>query len=187
MIITLSGSPGSGKSTVAKKLANTLKYKYFDGGRARRDIAKEKEMTLSEFNAWSKKNPKGDTIVDNYIKKFGKTNPNTVFSSRTAFYFFPDSIKIFLYTDYNEGAKRIWKDYKKNSIRQNEDKVYSIEELENSLKKRVKNDEQRLKKLYNINILDKNSYDLWLDTTNLNKREEFNTVYKYIKNRLKNA
>ena len=44
-IITISGMLGSGKSTVAKLLAQKLGYEYYSTGNAQREIAKKKAMT----------------------------------------------------------------------------------------------------------------------------------------------
>ena len=47
MIITISGKPGSGKSTVAKEAAKKLKLKYYCIGDFQRKIARKKSISLS--------------------------------------------------------------------------------------------------------------------------------------------
>jgi len=56
-IITISGTPGSGKSTIAKNLLNKIKAKRIYTGGLWRDLAKEKKMTLEKFRAFAAKNP----------------------------------------------------------------------------------------------------------------------------------
>ncbi|WGM89155.1 MAG: cytidylate kinase family protein [Candidatus Bathyarchaeota archaeon] len=51
VIICVSGMTGSGKSTVAKKLAEKYELNYFSGGNAMRILAKE-EGYHSEVNGW---------------------------------------------------------------------------------------------------------------------------------------
>ena len=58
MIITISGNIGSGKSTIAKRLAKSLRYPALDVGGMRRAEAKRRGMTLAAFNAWAEKHPK---------------------------------------------------------------------------------------------------------------------------------
>ena len=48
MIITISGTPGSGKSTVAKIIVETLNAERIYVGGIRRELAREKGMTLQE-------------------------------------------------------------------------------------------------------------------------------------------
>ncbi|MCX6741353.1 MAG: AAA family ATPase, partial [Candidatus Parcubacteria bacterium] len=46
MIITLSGKPGSGKTTVAKILAEKLGYKFYSTGDLRGQMAMKRGLTI---------------------------------------------------------------------------------------------------------------------------------------------
>ncbi len=52
--ITLSGLAGSGKSTVGKQLAKALKLDFHSIGEISRNKAKEKNMSISEFQNYLK-------------------------------------------------------------------------------------------------------------------------------------
>lgn len=187
MIISLSGKPGSGKSTVAKKLATVLGYdRYYIGG-MRREMARRKGMTLAEYNKWGEKSNRTDKEFDEYVKKLGQTKDNFIIEGRTAFHFIPNSIKIFLDIDPETGAKRIWQAIKRNSQpNRNEDKcLKSYENVLVSIKDRVKSDIYRYSKFYGLNILDKKNYDLFLDTADLDADQEFERVYAFVKEKLK--
>ena len=50
MIITISGTPGSGKSTVAKMIATKLGFKHYSTGDFMRQMAKERGISLEELS-----------------------------------------------------------------------------------------------------------------------------------------
>ena len=51
MIITISGTPGSGKSTIAKILVNKLNMERLYVGRIMRELCRQKDIQLLEGNA----------------------------------------------------------------------------------------------------------------------------------------
>ncbi|MBI5621676.1 AAA family ATPase [Candidatus Falkowbacteria bacterium] len=184
MIIIINGNPGSGKSTVAKRLAKKLKYPRIYGGQLRRDMARKRGLTLAEFNTWSESHIEGDKIVDDYLIRLGKNKKNLVVESRTVWYFIPPALKIFLYIKPGAGARRIWSSYAKNKEKRNEDRINSLADARTSITKRAKLDRLRYLKHYGFDINKKNNYDLWLDVTSLDKDEEFQAVYDFVLTRL---
>jgi len=185
MVITINGTPGSGKSTVAKKLAKRLNWPRFYGGGIRRTQAKAMGLTLAEFNKLGEKESFTDDEVDNYIKKIPKKHPRCIIESRTAWYLIPKSIKIYIDVDEKTGAARVFNELKKHDKRNEDKKLHSIQEVLKSHKQRKLSDYKRYKKYYHFNLYDKKNYDFILDTTNLNKKQVFSEVYNYIKKRLK--
>ncbi|XOU94332.1 MAG: cytidylate kinase family protein [Candidatus Kerfeldbacteria bacterium] len=186
MIISLSGKPGSGKSTVARKLAADLGYERIYIGGMRREVARKKGMTLAEFNKWGEEGNDADAEFERYVEELGKTKDNFIIESRTAFHFIPRSLKIFIDVSPEEGAKRIWGAIEKNSQpNRNEDSnLQSHEDVLQSIKERMKSDDFRYKKYYDIDIFEEKNYDLFLDTTNLNPEEEYQAVYDFVKEKL---
>ncbi|MDP2685313.1 MAG: AAA family ATPase [bacterium] len=182
MIISLSGKPGSGKSTVAKKLSADLGYQRHYIGGMRREMARQKGMTLAEYNKWGEEGNDADAEFDRFVTDLGKTKDNIIIESRTAFHFIPHSIKIFLDVTSEEGAKRIWKAIKEDSQpNRNEDKGLLAEaDVLKSNYERLRSDDARYKKFYNINIFDKKNYDLFLDVTDMNPEQEYNEVLKFV-------
>ena len=134
MIITISGTPGSGKSTVAKILAEKLKAERIYVGGIRRDLAREKGMTLIELNEYAKTHPETDVDVDkkaaNCARELEKKGKLVIVEGRTQFYFLPESIKVFIKVSVEEGARRIWRDLQQQKTRQarNEGKIGSLDE-----------------------------------------------------------
>ena len=172
MIITISGTPGSGKSVVSKKLIQKLNYKEFSIGDIAKNLAREKGITINELNKLAETDPSIDNYLDSHFTELAKSNENYVVVSRIAFNFIPNSFKIFLYVKPEIAAERIKKDNRK------EENYITIEEFKEKVLQRIQSEETRYKHKYNINIYDKTNYDLWLDTGNLTVDEVVNTIIK---------
>ncbi|MBU0722575.1 cytidylate kinase family protein [Patescibacteria group bacterium] len=184
MVITINGTPGSGKSTVAKKLAKKLNWPKFYGGNIRRMRAKSMGLTLAEYNKLGEQDARTDFEVDNYLKQAAKKHRNCVIESRTAWHLIPDSIKIYIDVDEKIGAQRVFAELKKHNKRNEDKNLHSVKEVLKSHKQRKLSDYKRYKKYYHFNLYNKNNYDFILDTTDLNKKQVFDQVYNYLKNRL---
>src|SRR6185503_12728095 len=167
MIITISGTPGSGKGTVGKLLAKKLKLKYYSIGGMRRQMAIERGMTLQEFNVLGEKHAFTDKEVDLWQKKLGRTKDNMIVEGRTSFHFIPHSIKLFLKADLNVAAKRIFKDTAHVRLFEASRHYKTPAELAHGLKHRMASDTRRYKKYYGLNIFLPRQYDLVVDTTRL--------------------
>jgi len=187
MIISLSGKPGSGKSTVAKKLSADLGFERHYIGGMRREMARQKGMTLTEYNKWGEEDGNdADSEFEQFVEDLGKTKDNFIIESRTAFNFIPHSIKIFIDVEPEEGAKRIWKAIEEDSQpNRNEDKnLKSEEDVLTSIHERLRSDDARYKSFYNIDIFDKNNYDLYLDVTDMTPEQEYNEVLKFVSEKI---
>ncbi|MDP3965017.1 MAG: (d)CMP kinase [bacterium] len=184
MIISISGKPGSGKSSVAQAIAEHFGLERFYMGQLWREKSREKGLTLLEGEIQGESDETVDKEIDEYQRKLGQTRDNFVIEGRTSFYFIPHSYKIYLDVDVKEGAKRIWHDLKVNKHERNEDKdLDTIEKVELSVRRRIQSYALRYKKFYNIqNADDPKHYDYVLDTTRLGKEEVIRQVIEHIQN-----
>ncbi|MDD5291516.1 MAG: AAA family ATPase [Patescibacteria group bacterium] len=184
MIISISGTSGSGKSTVAKKLAKKLNWpRYYMGG-MRRELAKKRGLTLAEYNKLGEKDPVTDLEVDKYQKKLGQTKDNFIIEGRTSWHFIPHSLKIYLEVDEKVSARRIFKELKGKHSRNEDKNLETIADVLKSQRIRKESDKKRYKKYYQIDVYDKKNYDFILDTTGLNKKQVFDKIYDFVKSQL---
>ncbi len=186
LIITISGTPGSGKSTIAQKIADKLDAERIYVGGIRRELAKDKGMTLAELNIYAATHPETDVDVDNMVSQKAKElvkKSTVIVEGRTMFHFLPDSIKLYIKSNFDTGAERIWKSLQtdKDKKDRNEAKVSNLDELKVKLHERVGSDIMRYKKYYNINHTDLTNYDIIIDTTKLNPQEAVQKTLKEIK------
>ncbi len=184
MIISLSGAQGSGKSTLAEKLASKLGWpRYYIGG-IRRKMAQEKGLTLAEYNKLGESDPSTDREVDNYQRELGKKEDNFIIEGRTSWHFIPNSFKIYLEVNKEEGAKRILKHLQEDNERNEDKELVDKESVLESLIKREKSDAYRYQKYYDIDVHDKSHYDYVLDTSNLSAEETFYKILKEINRKI---
>ncbi|MFA6394201.1 MAG: cytidylate kinase family protein [Patescibacteria group bacterium] len=184
MIISFNGLPGSGKSTISKKLAEKLSWPLYNIGRLRRQKAGERGMTLAEYNKLGETDPSTDTEVDEYQKELGRTADNFVIDGRQSWNFIPHSLKIFLTVDEKTGAERIFNELKKTDHRNEDRDLNSLDDLIKSQQKRMESDRLRYKKYYQIDVFNPSHYDFVLDTTDLSPDEAFEKIYGFIKSKM---
>lgn len=174
MIISISGVPGSGKTSVAKILADKLGMKFYSMGDLRGKMAVERGITIDELNKIGEEDKTTDTTVDEYQKELGQKEDNFIVEGRLSWHFIPTSFKIFLDCDPMEAAKRIYtaKRGSPGKTRVDEVAYASIEDAKAVLDTRIASDAIRYKKHYGIDYRDPAHYDLTLDTTGLKSAEE---------------
>ena len=169
MIITISGSPGSGKSTVRNLLAQKLNLKRYSTGDFMRQLATEKSLNLEEFSKIAQKDPSIDKQLDDRQVKLGKEENNFIIDGRLSFHFIPNSIKIFIDAKLKIRAQRILEDIQ-NNVR-NTENAKTLQEQIDSIKKREDSERLRYKQYYNLDPYDKSHYDLVIDSSDIDAEE----------------
>lgn len=162
MIITIAGKPGSGKSTVGKMLATELRYRFFSIGDLRGQMAMKRGLTIDELNELGKTEHWTDLEVDKFTQEMGRTADNLVIDGRLAWYFIPQSFKIYLDVVPAIAAQRIFPDQ-----RPDEEPEKDVTALNKRLDSRYHHDQARYHDIYQVDINNMSNYDLILDTSDM--------------------
>ncbi len=161
-IITITGFPGSGKSSTGKNVASRLGYEHFSSGDLFRKMAAERGLSIEEINFTAEKQKEIDLEVDKILVNMGKEKTDFVIDSRMAFHWIPDSFKVFLSLDPKIAAERTFAQIQKEG-RASQAGSSAKEVYENTVI-RVESERKRYENLYKIDITDKTNFDLIVDT-----------------------
>jgi len=170
MKITLCGLAGTGTSTLAKILAESLGCERTSSGDMFRQLAQSKGITLAELEALSEKDPKFDNELDEAIAQYGQSHVDCVIDSRLAWHFVPDSLKVKLDCDYHVRISRV---AERDNI--------SFEQAEKETREREESIADRYLRYYNISdFLADDNFDLIINTTQINPEEAKEIIINYI-------
>lgn len=178
-IISLAGELSSGKGEVSKILMKKLNYGVYRNGEYFRKLAKEKGMSITEFNEYVKEHPEIDIQVENSAKEYATNHENFVIDARLGWYAVPESFKVYLTVDIDVAALRAFnnKDVKKAKT----EKFETIEEQKADMQKRYQLENERYYNVYGVRKEELSNYDLVIDTTKLTPTEVANEIIeKYL-------
>ncbi len=189
MIITISGSPGSGKSTIAKMLVNRLGYERVYAGGIMRDTARERGLTLEQFMKYLACDTTLEKEIDYKVRDkayaLEKTGKDVLVEGRVHYHLIPESLKIYIKVDVREGARRILNDLQDTqaSADRNQEIVSTIEEMVRLNTQREETDALRYRCLYGIDHRVESQYDLVIDTTHLTIVQGAEKVLEFVRKR----
>jgi CMP/dCMP kinase len=161
-IITVAGSPGSGKSSTAKALAAALGFRHFSSGDLFRQLAAERGLSIEAMNLSAELQRDIDLKVDNLLQDMYRTEDQLVIDSRMAWRWMPGSFKVFLVLDPDTAAERVFNNLRAEG-RQSEDAT-SVEDARRSIDRRFASEQRRYQALYGVNPTDPLNFDLVVNT-----------------------
>ena len=167
-IITVSGKPGSGKSSTADKVAELLGYTRYSSGDIVRQFLSRKKMTLEEYNQKAADDHSLDARVDEELRDLRDKN-DIIIDSRLGFYWIPESFKVYLDLDIELATARIFKDAVSNSGRSSVGTSNSsLDAVSRQVRNRMQNEQSRFRKMYGVDPYATNHFDFIIDTSRQN-------------------
>jgi len=176
LVVCISGMAGTGKSTLAKKLAEKYDLRYYSGGDALRELAAVEGYDSSRRGWWEspeglrflekrEQNHEFDKAVDDKLLEYAQQGC-VLLDSWTMPWLLKTGFKIWLIASEEKRAERIAE----------RDKL-PIKEAMQVLKEKEAKTRAIYKKLYGFTLgEDLEPFDLILDTDNLNAGEVFQTL-----------
>lgn len=157
MKITISGPPGSGKTTVAKILSEKLKIKLISAGEVFRQLAFDRGLSLEEFSKYAESNPEIDLLIDRVQREMAEKEKEVIVEGRLSGWMIKDAdLKVYIFADpevrYSRIAKREGKD------------LFTVK-METKLREEI--EKRRYQKFYSLDLDDWRIYDLIINSNRL--------------------
>ncbi len=169
MIITIGGPIGSGKTTVAKAIADKFGFTHISAGVVFREMADEKGITLEEFSKLAEENHEFDRELDKRQIELAKKAENAVIDGRLSGWLIDADLKVWLKASLETRAKRV-------SGRDDKDYGKALEDV------RARGDSEltRYKEIYDIDLRDLAPYDIVINTANFSAEEVAGIMEKIV-------
>ncbi len=156
MLITISGLPGSGKTTVARLLSRYLGVPHIYAGDLYRREAEERSLSLPEFNRLAEEDHSIDRALDAKMAEYARRG-GVVLEGRLAAFIaieeHADALKVWLTASEKVRAQRV-------SQRENSNAMQVLRENE----ARQHSDAKRYQEIYGFDLNDTSIYDLTLNS-----------------------
>lgn len=155
MLLTVSGPPGSGKSTTAAGMAEAFDLEHISGGDIFRELATERGYTAVEFNKLAEDDDQIDRDLDRRLREIATERDDIVLESRLSGWLSGDhaDIRFWLSAPTEVRAAR---------IADREGK--SVELARTETIERERSEAKRYEEYYGIDIDDLSIYDLVINT-----------------------
>jgi predicted cytidylate kinase len=163
-IVTITGTPGSGTTSVSEKVAELLRYRYFSSGQVFRKIAAERGLTLDQLNRKAESEQHIDYEIDLIIRILGEEASNVVINSRLGYHWIHGSFKVFLTVPTRVAAERTFSQIKAEG--RSGETSRSVEGEAKTIERRVVMERERYLELYGIDTGNMRPFHLVLDTEN---------------------
>ncbi|MGI8755265.1 MAG: (d)CMP kinase [Acidimicrobiales bacterium] len=157
MLVTLSGLPGSGTSTVARRVADDLEIAHLDGGSVFRALAAERKVSLAAFALLAESDAAIDRALDDRLTERAVAG-DVLIESRLAGWLAAAvglvGVRVWLGCDDTERARRV-------AARDH----LTVEEALGANAAREGSERARYLAYYDIDLTDQRPYHLVLDST----------------------
>lgn len=173
--ISITGDPGSGKSTFAQAVADLTGYRLITTGNIFRKLAEERDVTITQLNEMAEMQQELDALVDDFLLALNETDEKLVLDSRMAWHFVKNTFKVRLTVENDVAVERIFTD-----TGEWRERFSNKDEAMLEVEKRRQSEIKRYQNLYQVNIGDGQNFDLVINTSHKSKDEtleEFRQAY----------
>ncbi len=180
MMITITGAPCSGKSTVAKIFALKYGFEVFSTGNFVREMAKERGIDIVEMQGVLNSDPTIDKKIEEMQIQMGKDRlkDNIILESRLGWFCVPKAFSVYVTIPEDEMARRFLSDQE----RKNDRTVTNVQEAKDVLNYRKNQETERYKSIYGINLSDTNNYNCIVENYNKTPEQSADEIYEaYLK------
>ncbi|MGB3907511.1 MAG: AAA family ATPase [Methanomethylovorans sp.] len=153
MLITISGLPGSGTTTVSDLLSRHYGMEVISAGEVFRALAKEKGITLAELGELAEKDETIDVQIDKRQQEIAATRDNIILEGRLAGHMVPHALKVWLKAPIDVRVQRIV----------GRENTFFTKALGETLEREA-SEALRYHEIHGIDINDLSIYDLVIDS-----------------------
>jgi CMP/dCMP kinase len=175
MKIVVCGPGASGKSSVAKLLANELGFRHYSMGDVQRELARENGLSITEWGRKEATDDKYDRMVDTRMSEIGKKEDDFVIDAWLGAHFVPDAVKIYIDADAMTRAKR------RLAHRRSEENYKTIDEVLKYMTDRETVNRERWYRYYGFDYSDMRHYDLVIDSSDISIEQVVARIIRFIK------
>lgn len=166
LFITVSGPPGCGATSLCTRLADAMDCPYISGGDIFRDIAEERDLTLTQLSAKAQESDEVDRALDQHLRgiaeEWGTANKPFILESRLAGRLAGDCADLRIYLDAPEEVRK--------------DRIGDREETSAEMAVREVGEAGRYQSYYDIDVSDLDFYDLHINTARWDQTGVFELV-----------
>ncbi len=166
ILVTVSGPPGCGATTLCEQLAEAMDCPYISGGDIFRDLAEKHEMTLTQLTAKAQEDQNIDRELDRRIRdiarEWGESDKACILESRLAGWLAGEYADLRIRLDAPMEVRK--------------KRVESREETLAEMQVREVNEAQRYHAYYEIDLAEREFYDVDLNTARWGKQGVFEIV-----------
>ena len=161
LVVAVSGKPGSGKTSLARRLARELNLRYVSVGQIFRDIARSMNVSLEELSRLAEEDPSIDRLIDTTAIEEAKRGCVVLDGHITAWILGGMAhVRILTYAPLRVRAERVaGRDGK------------SLEEALREVRVREESEARRYRRYYGIDVESIDVFDVIINTSSLGEEE----------------